>query len=354
MVCISPLVSLMVDQQSKFSPKGLSTEYVGEAQPDLAVKRKVLNGDVQLVYISPECLIMNKTYRSMLLSPQYQQNLVALVIDEAHCVKTWGDSFRKAFAEIGDLRSIIPSSVNVLALTVTATKETYDVIVKRLSLENPTVVALPPFRNNISYSVQPKVDVHILGEMLYQELKAKRTSFPKTILYVRTYTDCSNLYMVLKRKMGSEITEPPGCPNVSGYRLIDMFNRALTEGKKEVLSMFGGKDTSLRLVIATTAFGMGVDIEDVRRIMHWGMPSTLEEYVQETGRCGRDGEASQAILYQGKHTAYTTLKVKNYADNTSLCRRRLLFRDFLLYCEDYIHVIGSKCCDVCGNSTIKV
>ena len=119
-----------------------------------------------------------------LLSPQYQQNLVALVIDEAHCVKTWGDSFRKAFAEIGDLRSIIPSSVNVLALTVTATKETYDVIVKRLSLENPTVVALPPFRNNISYSVQPKVDVHILGEMLYQELKAKRISFPKMILYM--------------------------------------------------------------------------------------------------------------------------------------------------------------------------
>ena len=281
MVCISPLLSLMVDQQSKFSPKGLSTEYVGESQRDLAVKHKILNGDVQLVYISPESLIMNKTYRSMLLTPQYQQNLVALVIDEAHCVKTWGDSFRKAFAEIGDLRSTIPSSVNVLALTATATKETFDVIVKRLSLENPTVVALPPFRNNISYSVQPKIDVHTLGEMLYQELKAKRTSFPKTILYVRTYTDCSNVYMVLKRKMGSEMTEPPGCPNVSGYRL---FNRALTEEKKEeVLSMFGRKDTTLRLVIATTAFSMGVDIQDIRRIVHWGMPSSYPR-----GVCARD------------------------------------------------------------------
>lgn len=117
------------------------------------------------------------------------------------------------------------------------------------------------------------------------------------------------------------MTEPPGCPNVSGYRLIDMFNRALTEGKKEeVLSMFSRKDTTLRLVIATTTFGMGVDIADVRRIMHWGMPSTLEEYVQETGRCGRDGEASQAILYQGKHVSYATITVKNYADNISLCR----------------------------------
>ena len=100
--------------------------------------------------------------------------------------------------------------------------------------------------------------------------------------------------------------------------------------------MFGGKDTTLRLVIATTAFGMGVDIEDAQRIMHWGMPSTLEEYVHEMGMCDRDGKASQAILYQGKHTASTTLKVKNYADNASLCTRRLLFRDFLLYCEDDI------------------
>ena len=91
MVCISPLLSLMVDQHNKFSPKRLSTEYVGESQRDPDVKRRVLSGDVQLVYISPESLILNKAYRSMLLSPQYQQKLVALVIDEAHCVKTWGE-----------------------------------------------------------------------------------------------------------------------------------------------------------------------------------------------------------------------------------------------------------------------
>ena len=78
------------------------------------MKHKVLNSDVQLYYISPESLIMNKTDRSMLLPPQYQQNLVALVIDEAHCVKTRGDSFRETFAEIEDLRSIIPSSANYL------------------------------------------------------------------------------------------------------------------------------------------------------------------------------------------------------------------------------------------------
>ena len=106
------------------------------------------------------------------------------------------------------------------------------------------------------------------------------------------HEQCSNLYIVLKRKMGSEMTKPPGCPNVSGYHLIDMFNRALTERKKkEVLSMFGRKDTTLRLVIATTAFGTGVDIEVVQRIVHWRSMCKI-------GRCGRDGEASQSILYQ--------------------------------------------------------
>ena len=84
-------------------------------------------------------------------------------------MKTWSDSLRKAFAEIVDMRSIVPTTLNVFALTETAISKrhiNYDVVVKRLSLENPVVVALPPFRNNISYSVQPDIDVHTLGEML--------------------------------------------------------------------------------------------------------------------------------------------------------------------------------------------
>ena len=111
----------MMDQQHKFSPTGLSTEYVCNTQ-DRAVKARVTKGEVQLVFISPESLMTNKTYRQMLLSDTYQQHLV---VDEAHCVKTWGDDFRTAFSEIGTLCSIIPNSVNILALTATATMETY-------------------------------------------------------------------------------------------------------------------------------------------------------------------------------------------------------------------------------------
>ena len=122
----------MIDQQQRFAPSVLNAEYVGEAQTDTTVKERVVKGEVQLVFITPENLITNKTFREMLLSPPYQKSLVALVVDEAHCVKTWGDEFRKAFSQIGDLRSLLPSSVNVLALTATATIDTFHAVTKRL------------------------------------------------------------------------------------------------------------------------------------------------------------------------------------------------------------------------------
>lgn len=171
----------MMDQQHKFSPMGLHTEYVCDCQ-DHGVKAKVIKGEVQLVFISPESLISNKAYRRMLFSDIYQQHLVALVVDEAHCVKTWGDEFRTAFSEIGNVRSIIPNTVNVLALTATATTETYYTLSERLSMDNPVLVSMPPNRDNICYNVQPKIDISTLTDFLCEKLKAQRMTFPKTVL----------------------------------------------------------------------------------------------------------------------------------------------------------------------------
>ena len=120
-----------------------------------------------------------------------------------------------------------------------------------------------------------------------------------------------------------------------------------TEKKEEVLELFAKSSGKLRLVIATTAFGMGIDCPDIRKIIHWGIPSTLEEYVQETGRSGRDGEPSVAVLYQGKGGRNASIKVQNYVSNTAICRRRLLFQEFLMYSESDINVSGCKCCNVC-------
>ena len=191
----------MMDQKQKFS-ECLRSEYIGEAQADPDVKDRVLKGEVQLLFLTPETLINNKTFRNMLLFPPYQQNLVALVVDEAHCVKTWGDECRKTFAQIGDIRSLIPSSVKVLALTATATCETYYVVTSQLSMNEPRLIAMPPFRDNISYTVECKCDVESLVQTIVDGIKEDRIFNPKTLIYVRTYSDCSDIYLQLRSKLG--------------------------------------------------------------------------------------------------------------------------------------------------------
>lgn len=148
----------MVDQHAKFTARGLKTEYVGESQFNSTAEDRILKGEVQLVYISPESLLTNVKFRKMLLSTPYRENLVALVVDEAHCVRTWGDSFRIAFAEIGTLRSLISSHVKVMALTATCTLQTLKVVEERLSMTQTNVIALSPHRPNIFLSVKPAID----------------------------------------------------------------------------------------------------------------------------------------------------------------------------------------------------
>ena len=132
----------MVDQQAKFSLRGLKTEFVGEAQLNKEAEERVLRGEVQLVYISPESILSNFKFRRMLTSSVYMDNLVALVVDEAHCVKTWGDTFRYIFAEIGTLRSLISNHVKMMALTATCTSETLQIVKDRLSMNDPTIIVV--------------------------------------------------------------------------------------------------------------------------------------------------------------------------------------------------------------------
>lgn len=199
----------------------------------------------------------------MFLTPKCKTKLVGLVVDEAHCVRTWGDEFRTVFAQIGELRSLIPAEVNIMALTATTTSSTLTIVSRRLSLDNPVVVALPPNKDNITYNVHEKVDIDDFKNTLCTEIASKRTQFPKTIIYVRTYANCINMYLVIKVKLGDGYTEPPGYPNLGQYRVIDMFTRVLTPAKKEkVVSLFSKKQGNLRLIIATAAFGMGIDVPD--------------------------------------------------------------------------------------------
>ena len=119
-------------------------------------------------------------------------------------------------------------------------------------MDHPYLVALPPNRDNISYAILAKVDIDVLTTSLREEFAEKRGAFPKTVIYVRTYSDCSGIYMLMKAKLGLRFTEPPDYPHVSKLRVIDMFTRVLTPDKKEqVLQSFSEKNGVLRLIIAT-------------------------------------------------------------------------------------------------------
>ena len=338
----------MMDQQSRYKNDHFSVEFIGESQTDRGVLDRVLKGEVQLVYISPEKIIDNYKYRDMLLTPAYMAKLAAVIVDEAHCVKTWGDKFRRAFSKLGELRSIIPPGINVMALTATATQKTIHIIKNRLSMENPVVISCTPFRNNISYIVAPKISLVNFLSGLCSDLRRERVNFPKTIIFARLYSDCANMLTTMQNQMKSEIFEPIGAPNMGRFLLVDVFTRVNTEEKKEqILQFFKVPNSTLRVLIATTAFGMGVDCPNIRRVYHWGSPSEPEEYVQETGRAGRDGEDAVAIIFAEPVGKHASKEMKTYLSNSTVCRRCLLFQDFLSFFEKDITVSGIKCCDIC-------
>ncbi len=193
-------------------------------------------------------------------------------------------------------------------------------------MTNPVLITLPPDQGNIMYAIHPAVTLDELSDILCRNLCS--TSFLKTVLFVQKYRDCSDLYSQLEHKLGGDITSLRNYPNLSQYRRIEMFSSVLTAEKELILSAFSSKENTLQLVIATSGFGLGIDCPDIRTIMHWGVPSTIEEYVQETGRAGRDGEYAEAILYEGKVSKNCTKIMKNYVSNSNICRRKLIFYFF--------------------------
>lgn len=236
-----------------------------------------------------------------------------------------------------------------MALTATATLETLKVVKTRLSMPDPYIVALSPERSNIRYSVEPDMTVDELSTAISEQLKDHPLHYPKTVIFCRRYEDCSSLYLSLASKLANFLTYPPGLSNIQEFRVLDMYTRASSQQLKEmVLASFSKPNGILRLVIATTAFGMGIDCNDIRTVLHWGCPADKEMYVQETGRVGRDRESSMAILQYRRGGRHVTPLMMKYATNNALCRRKLLFQDFLLCPAPAPLVKGCLCCDICA------
>ena len=182
-----------------------------------------------------------------------------------------GDQFRTAFAHLGDIRS-------VLALTATASAATFNAVCQRLSLVNPVLVGCPPNRVNI-YSVKPLSNMDKFCDNVSGKMKVLGLQYPKTVIFYRRYYDCGTLYHMLRQKLGDYFTYPPGYPDFHQFRVIDMYTRAATvEMRENDLTTMCNQSSNLRIIIATSAFGMGIDCPDIREGIHWDPPRNIETY----------------------------------------------------------------------------
>ena len=170
---------------------------------------------------------------------------------------------------------------------------------------------------------------------------------PRMIIYARSFDICAQIYLLFETQLQKEFVEPKDAPNLPRFRLADMFTSVTDQAQKECIINNFTSPSQLRVVIATVAFGLGIDCPDVRQIVHIGMPDSLEDYIQETGRSGRDGVLSLATLLQIKGRKETAEKnLKEYCTNRDKCRKDILFSDM----DEYSHVdmgFGCTCCDVC-------
>ena len=259
-----------------------------------------------------------------------------------------GEDFRREFSRLGELRSLLPKHVHILAMTATATASRRSVI-KMLGIIDPEVIMENVDKPNLIYSIHKFESMETTFHKLIQTLRRERTRMPRTIIYCQQEDKCAQLYLLMKMVMGEERVEPVGAPDLPEFCLFDYFTSATHESvKDEILKVFTQPSSSLRVVIATVAFGMGIDTPDIRYVVHWGPSQDIEQYVQATGRAGRDENTSFAVLLYSKGLKRLVDETMlTYCRNNTICRRQSLFYDF----DSFIHDPSNKgcsCCDICS------
>lgn len=268
---ITPLIALMKDQVEDLKSRNISADaiYTGMSREQVdSVINKCIYNRVKFLYISPERLASD-TFRTWLK----QMDIGLIAVDEAHCISQWGYDFRPSYLRIAEVRSFFPQAP-VLALTATATPEVIRDIQKQLHFSEEHVLSKSFRRGNLAYVVRTVNDK--LGELLHVLDRVRGSA----IVYVR------------KRERAEELSR---FLNENGIR-ADFYHAGLSpilrEKKQEEW-----KDNLVRVMVATNAFGMGIDKSDVRTVVHFDIPDSPEAYFQEAGRAGRDGQKAYAVLF---------------------------------------------------------
>lgn len=273
-IVVTPLISLMKDQVDNLKRRHIKavTFHSGMTRHEHTVAlERLINGGAKFLYVSPERL-RNDNFLSLLRGLKVSQ----IVVDEAHCISQWGYDFRPAYLNIKKLRKVKPD-VAILALTATATPEVARDICEQLEMRDPAVYRMSFTRDNINYIVRPA------ETKIYE------------VFHILSRTQGSSIVYVRSRKRTVEISEYLSSAGISATAYHAGLDYELKEKRQNSWQM-----GETRVMVATNAFGMGIDKPDVRVVIHYDMPPSLEEYYQEAGRAGRDGKRSYAVLLTSK------------------------------------------------------
>lgn len=325
-VVVSPLIALMQDQVDALQDNGIGATFLNSTLTFSEVRSRetaILDGKIKLLYVAPERLLSER-FRNFLDLIATKVSIAAFAIDEAHCVSEWGHDFRPEYRQLIQLRQRYPH-VPMFALTATATKRVQEDIIQQLGLRQPGIHLASFNRPNIYYEVQPK----------------ERRSYNQLLKLLRTQQGSGIVYCLSRRNV-DEIAfrlQKDGISTVPYH--AGMTDEARTLNQTRFIR------DDVKVIVATIAFGMGIDKPDVRFVIHYDLPRNLESYYQESGRAGRDGEPASCTLFLSlgdvKRIEYIIdqksdpqeqridrqqlRQVINYAEGTE-CRRTIILRYF--------------------------
>lgn len=306
---VSPLIALMKDQVDSLKANGISAEFINSSlgyMEIMTIQMRIHLKEIKMLYVAPE-RFAQREFMEFLKSI----NLSLIAIDEAHCISEWGHDFRPDYRNLKQLRNYFPE-IPVIALTATATERVKEDIINQLSLKNPNIFISSFDRDNLELNVIKKKDS-------FKRILEILEEYPKepVIIYCFSRKETEKLAIDL---------------NENGYRAI-FYHAGLDDRVRKKNQELFIKD-EVNIMVATIAFGMGIDKPNVRLVIHHTFPKTIEGYYQEIGRAGRDGLRSNCVLFysiadERKHNFF----IDQIADPESKHKRKEKLKEMIKYAE---------------------